>query len=215
MCVDRTETNSFALLLTRHLHASAVQTKNIILLIDKGESATDAETFKLIKAFGKILLITFTGNQIKQLIIILGSSALSILSVVSEDDRLNVFAVSSRVEIIDDSTTLQSATPDNKKKLETFINSLNGTEAITNHTLAFEHTFDWIRAVQETGTAYFSDKSTPLLVVYISRGSVLNASHALQTIAASQRQLKSPIIINTCAVVSGKNLCAIIIERNS
>lgn len=103
-----------------------------------------------------------------------------------------------------------SATMDNKWHFLRFIDELNGTKEITNHSLAFSSAFAYLHEINENrkhqqGGSSFDNG--PLHMMYISRGLVsplTEAPHVLQAIANGQRRLDAPVIINTCVIVLGE-----------
>lgn len=104
---------------------------------------------------------------------------------------------------------MYSATMDNKGHFLRFIDQLNGTKEITNHSLAFSSAFAYLHEInanrkhQQGGSTVVNG---PLHMMYISRGLVsplTEAPHVLQAIADGQRRLDVPVIINTCVIVLG------------
>lgn len=104
---------------------------------------------------------------------------------------------------------MYSATMDNKWHFLRFVDQLNGTKEITNHSLAFTNAFAYLHEInanrkhQQGGSSFVNG---PMHMMYISRGLVsplTEAPHVLQAIANGQRRLDVPVIINTCVIVLG------------
>lgn len=124
----------------------------------------------------------------------------------NENDRLNIFATSNKNYAMDNSSILYIATPDNKKMFGNYIERLNATNMITNHTLVYEEAFKFVRMSQEADLISFNDKPSKIVMLYISHGltsRALEIVDVLRTIALNQRHLIEPVIINTCAIISG------------
>lgn len=104
---------------------------------------------------------------------------------------------------------MYSATMDNKWNFLRFIDQLNGTKEITNHSLAFSSAFAHLQEINANRKHQHGGSSVvngPLHMMYISRGLVsplTEAPHVLQAIANGQRALDAPVIINTCVIVLG------------
>lgn len=99
---------------------------------------------------------------------------------------------------------LYSGSRDNHAHFARFIDRLNGTKDLTNHSFAFAEAFRRLHQIYQHQEA--SD-AVPLQMVYISRGLVsplTEAKGVLQAIASGQRLLRIPVVINTCAIVLGE-----------
>lgn len=101
-------------------------------------------------------------------------------------------------------TRMHAATLDNKLNFIRFINQLNGTKEITNHSMAFQNAFGLLHGIT-------SNRKQPAIhMLYISRGLVsplTEAKYVLQAVADGQRALNvPPITISTCAVILGINI---------
>lgn len=94
-----------------------------------------------------------------------------------------------------------------KNQLRKFIESLEKDSAATNHSLAFEKAFEWVKSQFDSGALTADEKTTPLQIVYVSRGIIGEPSETktvLEVIASGQSRLSQPIVINTCAIILGK-----------
>lgn len=114
--------------------------------------------------------------------------------------------ITSSVHIMDSANKFLSMNPTNKNQLRKFIESFEKEANATNHTLAFEYAFKWIQSQSDSGAIIFDGKSTPLQILYVSRGTIVQLSETktvLEVIANGQKRLKQPIVINTCAIVLG------------
>lgn len=146
----------------------------------------------------------------------------------NENDRLTVVGVSNvatsfntyfsqqqqNVKNSDNYYRLYRTNRENKKNIFKYLDSLNKTREITNHTMAFEYSFKLVENIlrlskQSEGRKIPMNRSPPVLMLYISRGLVSQMSEAkivLDTIAIGQSRLDQPIVINTCAIILGKKL---------
>lgn len=101
-----------------------------------------------------------------------------------------------------------TATADNKRYFARFLDTLNKTKEITNHTLAFKYSFNLLeRLLNSDGSTNEQTNTPPILMLYISRGlsaQMTDAKIVLETIFAGQIRLQKPIIINTCAIILGE-----------
>lgn len=134
-------------------------------------------------------------------------SAQTILNLLTDDDQLMLLAVSSNVHTMNDANQFYAMNSTNKMQLRKYIDSLDKDMAVTNHSLAFQYTFDWIKSQFDSGILLPHSKSTPLQILYVSRGLITQLSETkitLGVIAAGQKRLKQPVVINTCAIVLGE-----------
>lgn len=99
---------------------------------------------------------------------------------------------------------LYRASMDNKLQFIKFIENLNATKDITNHSLAFQYSFERLKEILDK-TEIDADTAVPMLMLYISRGLLspllTEAKNVLEAIANGQQQLEFPVIINTCAII--------------
>lgn len=94
----------------------------------------------------------------------------------------------------------------NKLQIRKWIDSLEKDTSATNHSFAFDYAFDWIESHSNSDVLSFDGKSTPLQIIYVSRGVIAQLSETksvLEVIASNQQRLKQPIVINTCAIILG------------
>lgn len=105
----------------------------------------------------------------------------------------------------------------NRSQLKKFIDSLEKDMGVTNHSLAFQYTFEWIKSQFDAGILIPNEKSTPLQILYISRGLITQLSETktvLEVIATGQLRLKQPVVINTCAIILGTSNVAFLIQNS-
>lgn len=130
-----------------------------------------------------------------------------ILDLLNEDDQLMLFTISNTVHTMDNANKFYTMDSNNKSQLRKFVDSLEKDMAVTNHTLAFQYTFDWIKSQFDSGALPSHGKTTPLQILYVSRGLITQLSetkNVLEVIAAGQSRLKRPVVINSCAIILGK-----------
>lgn len=128
----------------------------------------------------------------------------------TENDRISIIAISEKSSRFIDVNELQvakmyTASIDNKMQMFKFIDNLNRSKEITNHSLGFQYSFSLLREIYENSDDHFN-KNVPVFMVYISRGllsPLTEARGVLEAIAHGQRLLKYPVVINTCAIVLG------------
>lgn len=133
-------------------------------------------------------------------------SVQTILNLLTDDDQLMLLTVSSNVHTMNDANKFYAMNSTNKMQLRKYIDALDKDMAVTNHSLAFQYTFDWIKSQFDSGILLAHSKSTPLQILYVSRGLITSLSETkivLGVIAAGQKRLKQPVVINTCAIVLG------------
>lgn len=137
----------------------------------------------------------------------------------NENDRLTIVGVANKVlsfnsfyaEQIDttEKNQMYAATADNKRFFIKFLDTLNKTKEITNHTLAFEYSFDLLERIYNVDAERLDKdggEAQSVLILYVSRGLLSQMTEAkivLETIAAGQIRLPKPVIINTCAIIIG------------
>lgn len=109
---------------------------------------------------------------------------------------------------------LYAATVDIKQYFNKFLDTLNKTKEITNHTLAFDYSFRMVDQIlndarYKCGELAESEPSAaPILMIYVSRGllsPMTEAKSVLEAIATGQSRLHRPVIINTCAIILGRS----------
>lgn len=129
----------------------------------------------------------------------------------SDNDRISIIAISDKssrfIDLNDESQTakMYTASIDNKMQIFKFIDNLNRSKEITNHSLGFQYSFSLLREIYENSDDHFN-KNVPVFMVYISRGllsPLTEAKGVLEAIAQGQRLLKYPVVIQTCAIVLG------------
>lgn len=179
----------------RHIFASTIKQKNIVIIIDHG-SSLNADQLDLTKTFANTLISML--NERDQVAIIATADKTSFRYTDDSDVQHQQDTKSNRHR----SGQMYSATADNKVSFMKFVDSLNGTKDITNHSLAFQNAFTLLREIYGSRKHQFS--GGPVQVMYISRGLVsplTEAKSVLEAIAHGQKQLDFPVIINTCAIV--------------
>lgn len=136
-----------------------------------------------------------------------------ILNLLNDDDQLMLLAISNTIHITDNPSKFLPMNAQGKRQLRKIIESLERDAGTTNHSLAFETAFEWIRFQADSGNLSLDDKSVPLQILYVSRGLVPELSETeksvLNVIATGQSRLKYPIVINTCAIILGELFCTL------
>lgn len=209
-----------------------------MIIIDHG-SSLNSDQLELTKAFGKFFSLNLDflcSSNVPTFKI-----ASNIISMLNERDQISILAVADQFtsHYIDPATPTEqhdvdrkphrhqhtmtparmyTASMDNKWHFLRFIDQLNGTKEITNHSLAFSSAFELLHEInanrrhQQSG----SGLNGPLHMMYISRGLVsplTEAPHVLQAIANGQRRADAPVIINTCAIVLGELITINMFQR--
>lgn len=132
-----------------------------------------------------------------------------LISLLNTRDRLAIVAVAGHSSSHyatggETAPRLYSGSRDNHVHFARFIDRLNGTKQLTNHSFAFGEAFRLLHQIYQHQEA---TDAVPMQMVYISRGLVsplTEAKGVLESIASGQRQLQNPVIINTVAIVLGK-----------
>lgn len=125
----------------------------------------------------------------------------------NDNDQMILMAITNNIHTMDSSNKFYQMNANNKNHLRKFIDSLEKAAGITNHSLAFENAFDWIKLQSDSGALTFDGETTPLQILYVSRGLINEMPETktvLQVIASGQSRLKQPVIINTCAIILGE-----------
>ncbi|XP_055689667.1 VWFA and cache domain-containing protein CG16868 [Lutzomyia longipalpis] len=165
----------------RQLFTAAIRDKRILLLVDHG-SSLNMDQLELTKA---------TAKSVVSLL-----HATDSIAVLSISDRVGVFEPEQRQHC---SGQMYAGTMDNRGKIAKFLEGLNKTKAQTNHTLGFEQAFKLLAEIERS-----EGISGQFMFLYISRGllsSLADATGVLEVIAAGQKALKHPVVINTIQVV--------------
>lgn len=118
-----------------------------------------------------------------------------------------IVAISNAIHAIDGPKKFVAINSTMKNQLRKFIDGLEKDASATNHSLGFQYAFEWITSQFDADALQFDEKSTPLQIIYVSRGLVslpTDMRAVLQTIANGQAKLKQPIVINTCAIILGE-----------
>lgn len=147
--------------------------------------------------------------------------ALDIINLLNENDHLTIVGVANKVHSFNafyaeqtestEKNQLYAATADNKRFFTKFVDTLNKTKEITNHTLAFEYSFDLLERILNIDADRMDrdgGEAPSVLLIYVSRGLLSQMTEAkivLETIAAGQIRLPKPVIINTCAIIIGES----------
>lgn len=132
-----------------------------------------------------------------------------LIALLNKRDRLAIVAVAGQASshyAVGGETVprLYSGSRDNHAHFARFVDRLNGTKELTNHSFAFAEAF---RRLHQIYQHQESSDAVPMQMVYISRGLVsplTEAKGVLEAIAAGQRLLRAPVVINTCAIVLGE-----------
>lgn len=123
-------------------------------------------------------------------------------------DRLAIVAVAGQSSTYyaaggETAPRLYSGSRANHAHFARFIEKLNVTKEITNHSFAFAEAFHRLHQIYQHQEA--SD-AVPMQMVYVSRGLVsplTESKNVLEAVAGGQRLLRTPVVINTCAIVLG------------
>lgn len=118
-----------------------------------------------------------------------------------------IMAISNVVHTIDSSNKFVTMNATMKNHVRKFIDRIERDSATTNHSLGFQYAFDWIASQFHSDAIQLDEKSTPLQILYVSRGLIPQSTDTktvLETIAIGQSKSKQPIPINTCAIILGK-----------
>lgn len=121
-----------------------------------------------------------------------------------------VMAISNIIHTIDGPNQFVAINSTTKNQLRKFIDGLEKDAAATNHSLVFQYAFEWILSQFDSDALQFDEKTTPLQILYVSRGLISHTTDiksVLETIAIGQAKLKQPIVINTCAIILGEFFC--------
>lgn len=196
----------------RSIFTSIIQRKVVLLVLDQG-SSLNGDQLDLTKHFG-IKDCCFFFKSFLLLFNILAEQIISLLSdideigIISTSDKFSTYFINTDdmgpTKLGKHKFKMYSATMDNKLYLKRFINNLNGTKEMTNHSLAFHNAFTLLHDMQSN---HILQHSVPIQMIYISRGLVsplAEAKNVLEAIANGQRSLHIPVIIDTCAIVLGK-----------
>lgn len=138
-----------------------------------------------------------------------------ILNLLSSDDQVMIMAISNIIHTIDGPNKFIAINATMKNHLRKFIDGIERDAAITNHSLVFQYAFEWIASQFNSDVLESDEKSTPLQIVYVSRGLTAQSTDirtVLETIAVGQSKLKQPIVITTCAIILGESL---VLQLNS
>lgn len=125
----------------------------------------------------------------------------------NDNDQMMLMVATNNIHTMDSSNKFYAMNSNNKNQLRKFIESLEKDAGITNHSLAFESAFDWIKMQSDSGALSFDGETTPLQILYVSRGLITQLPETktvLRVIASGQSRLKQPVIINTCAIILGE-----------
>lgn len=159
------------------LYMSSVEKKHVLLLID-----TNSEMMDVTRAVAK-----------------------SVIKVLTDTDRISVILISDKTATFSRSSQSCSAeamyavTSSTKHNLYDFLDSLNKTNAITNHALGFQLAFELIQRLYRESN---SSEMLPISFLYISQGYPFSdPKNVLTEISQGQSKLIHPVTINTCAVI--------------
>lgn len=120
-----------------------------------------------------------------------------------------IMAISNIIHTIDGPNKFVAMNATTKNLLRKFIDGIERDAAPTNHSLVFQYAFEWIASQFGSDAPESDEKSTPLQILYVSRGLTSQSTDlrtVLETIAIGQSKLKQPIVINTCAIILGEFL---------
>jgi hypothetical protein len=133
------------------------------------------------------------------------------ISSLNEKDKITLILISDKVSFFTTSKSCQNqyeseylynSSSEIKTKIYDFIDSINRTNEIANHTLIFETAFDVISKIYGN-----SDEKMPISLLYISEGvanSFIDTKNVLNVINTAQSRLAHPVIINICAITGSR-----------
>lgn len=161
------------------LYASAIMQKRVILLID--QTSEQMETTRTV--------------------------AKTVIAALNNTDKVSVILIADKVTIFSrpdscENEVMAPAKPSIKHKIYDFLDSVNRTNGIANHTLGFQVAFDILnRLYKESKT----NDLLPISFLYISEGITdlfADARNVLAEITIGQSRLPHPVVINICAIVA-------------
>lgn len=145
-----------------------------------------------------ILLIDQTSEQMDVSKIV----AKKLISTLNENDKITLILISDKVSFFTSSKSCQNdseysfnTSPEVKTKVYDFIDSINRTNEIANHSLIFETAFDVISRIYGS-----SNERLPISLLYISEGvtnTPADTKNVLKVINDAQSRLPHPVIINS------------------
>lgn len=150
---------------------------------------------KIYRQFPNLLLSTQTVQEVLHLLE--DTDYISLITVSNEADFMFLDAFPS-----DAAHGIYSATRAHKDEILSYVNNLSLARTLTNHSLGFEYAFQMMHRLEKSNL--INSSKQPIEFVYVTRGLLTNLSDAmyvLRVLAQGQSHLKSPIVINTCAVV--------------
>ena len=161
------------------LYASAIMNKRIILLIDQTSEQMDTTR----------------------------SVAKTVIKALNDTDKVSVILIADKVAMFTRPDSCQSevmvpATPSIKHKIYDFLDNVNQTNGIANHTLGFQVAFDVLNKLYKESN---SSDFLPISFLYISEGITdlfADARNVLAEITIGQSRLPHPVVINICAIVA-------------
>lgn len=172
-----------------HIKSSS---RNVMLLLDHGVSLSKWQ-FEIVKSVAKQMIEVLNADDKIGLLAIAEDSSAPYLT--------EQCLTPNQVPPANDLHTITRATQHNKELLYKFIDSLSKGSGGTNHSIGFQHALDVI-ATSDIGA------NDTVMLLYISRGLLSSLSEAktvMQTISDMLPYVRSNVIINTCAVINGKN----------
>ena len=161
------------------LYSSAIMNKRIILLIDQTSEQMDTTR----------------------------SVAKTVIAALNKTDKVSVILIADKVTIFSrpdscENEVMAPATPTIKHKIYDFLDSVNRTNGIANHTLGFQVAFDILNQLYKEST---NNELLPISFLYISEGITdlfADARNVLAEITIGQSRLPHPVVINICAIVA-------------
>lgn len=165
--------------LTR-LYSSAIMNKRVVLLIDQ-----TSEQMETTRAIAKTVIAALNSTDKVSLILI--------------SDKVTMFK---RADSCQNAEVMAPVSPSIKHKIYDFLDNVNQTNGIANHTLGFQVAFSVLDKVY--GESKSSDM-LPISFLYISEGITdlfSDARNVLAEITIGQSRLPHPVVINICAIVA-------------
>jgi hypothetical protein len=168
------------------LYTDSIPNKRVLLLIDQTN-----EQMKITRAIAKTVISALNDNSDMVSIILISNKATAFTSPttssICEKDTDSMITVTSLV----------------KSKIYDFLDNMNRTSGIANHTLGFQSAFEVLERVYGE-----SNKNIllPTVFLYISEGITTlfssDARNVLAEISVCQSRLPFPVVINTIAVIA-------------
>lgn len=161
------------------LYASAIMNKRVVLLIDQTSEQMDTTR----------------------------TVAKTVIAALNDTDKVSVILIADKVTIFSrldscEHGVMAPTTPTIKHKIYDFLDSVNRTNGVANHTLGFQVAFNVLESLYKESSA---NELLPISFLYISEGVTdlfSDARNVLAEITMGQARLPHPVVINICAIVA-------------